>query len=66
MTGRSTTLNMTTHFINGHVRTNQIFMNIPQAHIVTGGIQHSQTDTDTFKIDGNQSQEIKEDHFGGV
>lgn len=67
MTQRSsTTLNVTNNFINGHVRTSQICMNIPQSHI-DGGIQHNlKTGVDGFKIEGDQSQEIKEDHFGVV
>ena len=41
-------------------------MKIPQSHIESG-IQYTQmTAADPFKIDGDQSQEIKEDHFGGV
>jgi len=41
-------------------------MKIPQFHVETGEVQQTQTTDDTFKIDGDQSQEIKEDHFGGV
>jgi hypothetical protein len=64
MSGRSTTLNMTKNFINGHIRTSQICMKIPQTHSESG-IQYTQkADIDDFKIDGNQSQELKEDHFG--
>lgn len=57
---------MKTNFINGHPRTSQICMKIPQAHVETGAVQQTQAIDDTFKIDGDQSQEIKEDHFGGV
>ena len=39
-------------------------MKIPQTHSESG-IHHTQkADIDDFKIDGNQSQELKEDHFG--
>jgi hypothetical protein len=66
MTGKFTTLDLTKSFINGHPRTSQICMKIPQSHVETGEVQQTQTTDDTFKIDGDQSQEIKEDHFGGV
>ena len=41
-------------------------MTIPQSYVETGAVQQTQTTDDTFKIDGYQSQEIKEDHFGDV
>ena len=67
MTGKSTGLNMTKHFIHGHGRASQLYMKIPQSHALNGIEFTSKTDTiDTFKIDGDQGQEIKEDHFGGV
>jgi hypothetical protein len=44
-------------------------MKIPQSHIdnKNGGVQYTlKTPSDTFEIDGDKSQEIKEHHFGGV